>query len=252
MHFKSISAVAAAVLISSVGAANAAAFLNSSLSDPPGVYFGAGNSNSNFTVDRTGNTETGISAIQRYVGPIVPVGSTYFVSTNATAEPGKFGSDWGITFSVNINVDGTDTKHHLSDTRAILGLQDIRTGTSTNSFNLLTIPDNTEFGAGGKCIGTFAVPCDSSANYAFQNSETLSFPLVALALGDPGFDFTKDDTYIFTLSLYNNISNILISTNQITVIAGRGAPVPEPITLSLFGAGVAGAFAMRRRKARKA
>jgi hypothetical protein len=29
-------------------------------------------------------------------------------------------------------------------------------------------------------------------------------------------------------------------------------PVPEPLTLSVFGAGLAGAVAMRRRKAKKA
>jgi hypothetical protein len=29
-------------------------------------------------------------------------------------------------------------------------------------------------------------------------------------------------------------------------------PVPEPVTLSLFGAGLAGAAALRRRKAKKA
>jgi hypothetical protein len=250
MNFKSISLFTAAVLFGTIGAANATTFLNTSLTDPPGVYYGAGNSNSNFTVDRTGNTELGLSAIERYVGPITPTGSTYQVSTAATAEPGKSGSDWGITFSVNINANGLDTKHHLSDISAILGLQDIGKGTSSNSFNLLAIGDNTEIGSGGKCIGTFAVPCDPATHYAFQNSETLSFAAIAAALGDSGFDYTMDDTYIFTLSLFNNISNTLISTDQITVVAGRGAAaaVPEPLTISLFAAGLVGAGALRRRK----
>jgi hypothetical protein len=38
------------------------------------------------------------------------------------------------------------------------------------------------------------------------------------------------------------IDNVLVSGNAIT------APVPEPLTLSLFGAGLVGAFAARRRK----
>ncbi|MBA2590517.1 MAG: PEP-CTERM sorting domain-containing protein [Alphaproteobacteria bacterium] len=246
IQFKSIS-IATAVLFCTVGAANAATTFNTSLASPPGVYFGAGNSNGNFTVDRTGNVELGLSAIERYVGPIVPTGSTYNVSTAATAEPGKTGSDWGFVFSVNINADGTETKHNLSNITAILGLQDIAKGT-TGSFDLALIPDNSLYGAGGKCFPSSS--CNVASNYAFQNSETLSFGSIAGALGDPTFDYTMNNTYIFTLSLYNNLSGgSLISSDQITVIAGRGAAaVPEPLTLSLFAAGLVSAGALRRRK----
>jgi len=42
-----------------------------------------------------------------------------------------------------------------------------------------------------------------------------------------------------------------LSLNGVDLLAAT-TPVPEPITLSLFGAGAAGALAMRRRKAKKA
>jgi hypothetical protein len=43
----------------------------------PGLYFGTGNMNSNFTTETNGTTELGLSVIQRYVGPIDPGGVTY-------------------------------------------------------------------------------------------------------------------------------------------------------------------------------
>jgi PEP-CTERM motif len=36
-----------------------------------------------------------------------------------------------------------------------------------------------------------------------------------------------------------------------SVTYARAAAVPEPVTLALFGTGIAGALAMRRRKAKK-
>lgn len=47
--------------------------------------------------------------------------------------------------------------------------------------------------------------------------------------------------------------NILYQAPDDTVIRGVAfAPVPEPLTISLFGAGLAGAFAVRRRKKKTA
>jgi hypothetical protein len=58
----------------------------------------------------------------------------------------------------------------------------------------------------------------------------------------------------FVLERNSNVDQHLtltgLTVNGVNLLPA--AAVPEPITLSLFGAGVAGAFAMRRRKAKKA
>jgi hypothetical protein len=228
-------------------AASAATVDNASLADPPGVYFGAGNANSNFTIDTEGNVEVGLSAITRFVGPLTPVGNSYFAPTGATALP-HTGSVWGFDFSVNLNAGNQETSLNLSQITTVLTLQDLGTGT-TGSFDILTIPDNSLYGASGKCFPS--ILCGNlSGYYAAQNSETLSFASVAGALNDPLYDMNADDTYIFTLEVFSNSTDVrqLLASDQIQVVVGKGVAVPEPVTLSLFGAGLAGAFALRRRK----
>jgi hypothetical protein len=227
------------------GAAQAAVVAyDAPLVSPPGVYFGSGNSNSDFTVSTTGSVEIGLSAITRYVGPIVPTLNTYNVPTGATAVLGKTGSAWGFVFSVNLNADGNGT-HNLSNITTRLTLNDVGQGT-TGFFDVLAIGDNAAYGAGGVCSGT-PTCTPSSSFFAFQNSEALSFAAVAGALGDPGYNINADDTYIFTLEAFN-VDGVLLGTDTINVVAGNGAPIPEPVTLSLFGAGFAGMAALRRRR----
>ena len=228
-------------------AVSAATVDNTALVDPPGVYFGAGNANSNFTVDTEGNIEVGLSAITRFVGPLTPVGNSYFAPTGATAPPNT-GSVWGFDFSINLNAGNQQTSLNLSQITTVLTLQDLGTGT-TGSFNVLAIPDNSLYGAGGKCDPSIA--CGSLAGYyGAQNSETLSFASVAGALGDPLYDMNADDTYLFTLEIFSNSTDApqLLASDQIQVVVGQGVAVPEPLTLSLFGAGLAGIAALRRRK----
>lgn len=188
--------------------------------------------------------ETGLSAIERFVGPITPTGSVYNVSTGPTSEVGHTGSDWGFVFSVNLNADGNGGLN-LGNITTRLSLQDVGLGT-TGFFDALIIPDNSLYGASGAC--TPAISCGSSANYyAFQNSEALSFSAIAAILNDPLYNINADDTYIFGLEVFSD--NVLLSSNQITVVAGRGADVPEPLTISLFSAGLVGAAVARRRRA---
>jgi hypothetical protein len=196
-----------------VNNASAATFLDTSLTNPPGVYFGAGNSNSHFTVDRTGSFELGLSAIDRFLGPITPTGSTYSVPTGPTLVPGKTGSEWGFVFSVNNNYDGSVIPATNADTNNFtyrLTLQDVGLGT-TGFFDPNIIPDNSR----------------NAAHTAFQNSEALSFSLIASLLGDPSYNMNADDTYIFTLQGFDRAGSSLAST-QITVVAGKGASVPSP------------------------
>jgi PEP-CTERM motif len=202
---------------------------NTSLADPPGVYFGSGNANTNFTVDTDNGIELGLSAITRYVGPIVPTGNVYEVPLGATAVATKTGADWGFDFSINLQPPG-GSGLNLDEITALITLNDAVTGT-TGSFNPLAIPDNVEQG---------------SPAYAAQNSEALSFALIAGAFGDPLFNENINDTYTFTLSVREG--DRLLGSDSIVVNAGTGAPVPEPTSMTLLGTGLAVLGVIRRRR----
>ena len=202
-------------------AAKATTIYDTPLASPPGVFFGSGNSNSNFTATDVGNVELGQSAIIRYVGPVDPgAGSNiYDVPTGATSVPAKTGAAWGVDFSINVaNGGGTA---NLSDYTALWMLTDVGNGT-TGSFNPLLIGDNSHFG---------------SPATAAQNSEALSFASVAGAFGDPGFNLNANDTYDFTLELLDAAGG-LVAENSIEVVSGTGASVPEPSSVALFAAGL--------------
>lgn len=225
MNYRKISlALLGLIAGAGVSGASAATFLDTSLTNPPGVYFGAGNTNAHFTVDRSNGVETGLSAINRFLGPVTPSGSTYTVPTGPTTVPGKTGAEWGFVFSVNLNYNGSTT-YTTANTITTLTLADANTGNPLTPFNVDLIPDNSRTG-----------------NTAFQNSETLSFASIAAALGDPGYNMFAPDSYLFTLTVTDLAHNVL-SSDAITVNA-----VPEPLTLSLFAAGLVGAGALRRRK----
>jgi len=219
---------------------------NSALVSPPGVYFGSGNFNSNFTVDTNGSTEIGLSAVTRFIGPIVPSptnSDVYDVPLGNTTVPAETGSAWGVTFSINLQ-DPPPPALTLSDITAVLTVLDVGTG-ATVTGSVFSFPDNTCYGPSGK-----DATCSSpTTDYGIQNSEPGS---LLSSIGDPGFNDNKPDTYDVTLSVSGcagaSCTPTLLGTDSIVIDA-----VPEPASLAIFGTALAGlGFLYRRRSSRKA
>lgn len=249
--------VAVGLSFASLFAAGSAWATPGDLADPPGVYYGTGNSNGDFTIDTEGSVEVGLRAIVRYTGAIAPSGNVYNAPLGDTTVAGQSGPAWGLDYSVNLNVDDTSSLH-ISDIVANLTMQDIAKGTS-GTYDISTIFDNYDYNGGSVCQGYFALtppfffPCDATQYFAFQNSEPVAEGLIGTLFNDPLIDDSIDDTYIFTLNL-STLAGAPLASDQIIVNAGTGAPagVPEPITLSIFGVGVAGMAAIKRRRKAKA
>jgi hypothetical protein len=241
LTFKKIMGPALGIALVSMVAPNSKADVmtfDTSLTSPPGLYFGTGNSNTNFTTETNGTTELGLSVITRYIGPIDPgAGSNvYAVTSGTTSVPGKTGSSWGFDFSIDTQyAGGTDV---LDDFTYSLNITDLTTNNVGPTFNpLVSIGDNTGFGSTGKTANTV----NPAAQWGAQNSESLSFAGFL-----PGYDVNAKDLYQITLTEMD-LNGSVIETDQVFANA-TGAPVPEPTSIVLFGTLALGAVVLGRRR----
>jgi hypothetical protein len=197
----------------------------------PGVYYGSGNINGNWTASTENNVELGLRTIHRGVAPVAPTSTNiYNVPTGFSTAPRAW---WNFDYSVNLRADGTGTLT-LADVIPNITVLNTTNGQLLNFNPFVTTPDNAIFG-----------------NYAFQNSENLTFSFVALLNGAFGFDVNQNNTFIITLSLLGPEGARLGSVNE-TVIVGDGAQTPIPAALPLFASGLGVLAFGARRKKRKA
>ena len=241
--YKAFSVILAATgLLALVAPASATVANDSSLTAPPGVYYGTGNSGTNvhWTVDTETNVELGLQVLERYVGATyTPTGNVYDVPLGDSA--GHSGSVWGFAFSV--------FSANLSDYVYSMSINDIGAGT-TVTFDPSAIPDNsgtdgTNTAGGSKgCSDPTAVgtsSCTSPTQKGFQNAETLSYTVF-----DPSYNSSVNDSFLIALTA-SNANGAEVGRVNVRVNAGTGVPVPEPTSMMLVGSGLLALGPIRRR-----
>ncbi len=204
-----LAAISAASFVCLASAAQAGTVFDTSLANPPGVFFGTGNFNTHFAVTTDDGIQLGLKSKIRgdASDSTDPVGDVYSIA---------LGSKVNFDFAV---IPGSVD---LSNAVATLTILNVGTG-QTYSFNPAAIGDNTHSGT------------------AYENSEQLAFYPV-------GFNLTTNATFDITLSLTNVPGSAGAISVQNVVQYGAGVPEPTSWALMMLGFGGIGAAMRRARK----
>jgi PEP-CTERM motif len=199
--------------------ANAGQLNNQNLA-APGVYYGTGNVNGNFSTDTADGVELGLRAtISGVANPVVEMGNTY-----------HFTNLQQISLDYSANPDVGSKVVSLAGATSLITVKDLKTGV-TASFDPSKVSDNDH---------------NAAAPGGYQNSEKLSFSFLL------GSDFGKfaNDTYLVTdsLKLADDGGTLLVTNRD---IVGTGA-VPEPATWAMMLVGFGGLGVAMRTKRRQA
>ena len=203
----------AAGLMALASSAQAALSFDANLIDPPGVYYGTGNSNGHFTVDTGPNIELGVRAHVYQQNATAPTGDLYVFALGQSISVDFSANAFGLT-----SLDGFN---------ALLTITDLANN-NTQSFDPQLIPDNAH-----------TAPND------FQNSERLKFGFM-----DQFYNMNQNNTFDVILALGQLDGPGQSVSMVIQQGAGFSAAVPEPASwaLLIMGFGGIGASLRRARK----
>jgi hypothetical protein len=200
--------------------------------DPPGVYFGSGNVNGNWTIVTNNGVEVALRAKIR--GGATIDGSSGIYHTGMSAGPYAL---WNYELSVNTQAGGTRT---LTD--VIIDLMvDVDPGAGTNfhPLNALTNWNDSDFWstAAHRRTASPALPGPQAGEFGIQISQNPRF-------SSSGFGFNPGP------GLYDLVLNVRDLDHNLLASVGTQVQVPEPGTLALLGISLAGlAFVRRNKKA---
>jgi hypothetical protein len=250
---KKVLLLAVVAAIAATGAAaQATVTYDTTVTSPPGVFFGTGNANGGFTVDQENNVELGLSAHLAVISPILDPVSTDVYDVPEGQEPGttQVRSAWNINYSINVAQTGSNS---LSSYIAQLAVVDTTTNTAVTTWDVLGnsttaethVVDDAFSNATGSVIHSDNTGIHSGDVVA-QNSENAEF--------FPGLNYNSGDDYTFTLSLFTNnngVAGTALASDTIVVDA-VATPLPSAAGMGLGMFGVIVAASLLRKKLRTA
>ena len=212
---------------------------------PPGVIFGSGNVNGNFTINIANNVEVALRAKNRYSGATVDGSDgTYNVEGGACGllpcggATSAFRAKWNYEFAVNVRADGTGSDLSAYEIELMVDT-DPTSGVVPNTLNVITNwGDNSFWNGTARRNGTPGQPGPIAGEFALQQSANPFFP-------NSGFGFVPaDGLYDLTLSVYQTVGTARLLRSSVTT----QLQVPEPGSLALTAAALAAALVVRRRR----
>jgi hypothetical protein len=202
------------------------------IADPPGVFFGSGNVNGNWTIDTSGGVEVALRAKNRATLATIDGSSGVYHAEAGLCNPTCSGAPkamWNYELSVNTQGAGLT----LNDVIITLLVDiDPSAGTNFQALNVLTNwPDNAYYNGSSVLTG----PAPRATDFAVQQSANPLF-------SDSGFNFLPG-AGLYTLELI--VSRAGAELASVTALIA----VPEPTSVALVGVALAAAgLATRRRK----
>lgn len=233
-HLKQVVA-GVAFLAAAFGAQAAASYGN--IAAPPGVYYGAGNVNGDWTIDTSNGVEVALRVKDRATLVNVNGSSGVYQVNPGLCNPtcsGGAKANWNYDFSINLRAGGG-----VLDLTNVFAVLEVDTnsgvGQTWTTLDVLSNWGDNSYWNGAKRVGSTPL----AGEYGVQQSANPLF-------GNSGFGFLPSSgLYDLRLSVYAR--GVTGGQGALLAQTRAAVSVPEPGSLALVGLGLIAAASLRKR-----